>query len=144
MTSVRRRKPKFAPGKAEQTQSFLVIHTGGLGDVVLAAPLLSALKLRFPESQTILLTKAAFCEIALLFPHPPDEIIPLPLNPFQELVPTALLYDKLRELVQLLKGFHFTTVVAADLEPTWLGWFLGSALAPAAAVACARDRKSVV
>ena len=123
---------------ASKPQTYLVVHTGGLGDIVLSSSLFSAIKQQFPASRIILLTKAAFGGIAQLFPHPPDEVISLPFDPAQEVVPNDAVRAKLTVLVQLLKKLKADTLIAAEFEPTWLSWFLGAALALSKAVVCSR------
>ena len=142
VSSVRSRKPKRSPIVDTPVESkervFLVVHTGGLGDVVLSAPLFAAIKTKYPSARTVLLVKSAFAGITQLFSHPPNDVIALPIDPSQEVVPTEALRKKLFDLIESLKQLNPDTIIAADLEPTWLSWFLGAALAPIQAVACAR------
>ena len=143
MSPVRQPKGK-APRVAKVSKSqrppvFLVIHTGGLGDIVLSATLFSALKHQYPNCRTVLLTRSAFVGIAQLFPFPPDQVIPLPFDPSREVIPNDQLMGKLTNQVATLRKLSPSTMIAADLEPTWLGWFLGSALLPVRAVVCARN-----
>jgi hypothetical protein len=55
---------------------FFILHPGGLGDLVLAAPLLAGL----PGRVTIAI-REEFGALLPLFPKPPAEWIPLPGNP---------------------------------------------------------------
>ena len=101
----------------------LVVHTGGLGDLVLAARLIEGLKAGL-GSPIVLLLREPFLEVPKLFPNPPDKVLSLDFEPHRQSFPTDDLRQQLRQLLATLRDFNIDTVIAADLQPTWLSWFL--------------------
>ena len=114
--------------------TILVVHTGGLGDLVLAARLIEGLKTGLGRPIVLLLRKP-FLQVPELFPHPPDQILGLDFEPHRESFPTDVLRQQLRQLLATLQDLHVDTVIAADLQPTWLSWFLIAALSETKTVA---------
>ncbi len=106
----------------------LVVHTGGLGDLVLASRLVEGLIKRFPTNRIVLLVRQPFAHLPALFPSPPLDVLTLDFEPHQQTVPTAALRLKLQKLTEVLRDLHPTIFIAADLEPSWLSWFLISIL----------------
>ena len=101
----------------------LVVHTGGLGDLVLAARLIEGLKAGL-GGPIVLLLRKPFLEVPKLFPHPPDQVLALDFDPHRQSFPTDDLRQQLHQLLETLRDLNINTVIVADLQPTWLSWFL--------------------
>ena len=112
-------KPSESPG-------IVVIHLGGLGDLVLSAPLFSSLRARYPQSTITLLCRASFVGLIDLFPVRPDHVIPVSFDPQGFTSPGEAVRDALTELEGQLSKLGTDIVISAELEPTWLSWYLAS------------------
>ena len=116
----------------------VVIHLGGLGDLVLASSLLSALRRKYGEASIRLLCRAPFAQLPSLFPSPPDQVTPVRLNPNVHSRPSLMVAEALRELEEQLGKLRPDLVLSAELEPTWLSWYLTSRWQAPVNVACTR------
>ncbi len=110
--------------------STLIVHTGGLGDLVLAARLIEGLKAGL-DCPIVLLLRHPFLEVPKLFPNPPDKVLTLGFEPHRQSFPTDDLRQHLHQLLATLRDLKINTVIAADLQPTWLSWFLIAVLSEA-------------
>jgi len=117
-----RELPALPRKKAGQGHA-LVVHMGGLGDLVLAAGFLAALRRRF--AKVTLLCRQPVAGIVGLMPEGPHQVLALGFNPYREVAPSALLEAELRRLGQLGTP---DVLVSAEYKPTWLGWYLASLL----------------
>ena len=129
------RVPRIAD-HTPRTQSVLIAHSGGLGDLVLASQAIDSIKCAHPEWNVTLACTAELMEIANLFPVPPDEVIPIGCNPYRWPNPCPELIEELRPFIELLKSRAVDIYVSAELQPTWLGWLLASVLRPGVALCC--------
>ena len=114
----------------------LIVHTGGLGDLVLASRLVEGLTRRFPNKRIVILVRQPFLQLPTILPAPPHEVLALDFEPHQETVPTEALRLKLKKLAAVVRGLQPAMVIAADLEPSWLSWFLISILPDSRACGC--------
>ena len=80
----------------------LVVHTGGLGDLVLAARLVEGLKTGL-GGKIVLLLRKPFLEVPKLFPNPPDQILALDFEPHRQSFPTDDLRQQLHQLLATLR-----------------------------------------
>ncbi|MCX6605110.1 MAG: polysaccharide pyruvyl transferase family protein [Acidobacteria bacterium] len=115
-----------------------VIHLGGLGDLVLSAPLFSSLRSRYPKSTITLLCRASFVGLIDLFPVRPDQVIPVCFDPQGFTSPGEGVRDALAELEGQLSKLETDIVISAELEPTWLSWYLASVWRAPVNLACSR------
>src|SRR5688572_27391941 len=92
--------------RQQQGQKIVVLHTGGLGDLVLASELLAGIKQAQPGAHVTLICKAAIAPVAALYPAPPDEVVPLGFDPLAWSAPTRDLFAALRPVIEDLKTRH--------------------------------------
>jgi ADP-heptose:LPS heptosyltransferase/polysaccharide pyruvyl transferase WcaK-like protein len=119
-------------------QQIAVIHLGGLGDLVLASSLLMGLRRKYAKASIHLLCRAPFAGLAELFPSAPDQVIPIGFDPnaYSQLAPAV--QDALRQLDEQLSELRPDIVLSAELEPTWLSWYLASRWQAPENLACTR------
>jgi ADP-heptose:LPS heptosyltransferase len=112
----------------------LILHCGGIGDLVLASDVLVSLRRSWPESHISLLCREACADTQELWPVLPDTVYTLALNPYAIDTPSADLLSAMTELTGKLRDEALDLIICAAYSPTWLDWLLSSALRPAAAV----------
>ena len=127
-----------APRRQAPVRQVVVIHLGGLGDLVLASSLFSALRSKYGKASIHLLCRAPFAQLPGLFPCPPDQVTPVRLNPNVHSQPSLTVAEALRELEEQLGELRPDLVLSAELEPTWLSWYLASRWQAPVNVACTR------
>jgi ADP-heptose:LPS heptosyltransferase len=121
----------------EAKRHLLVVHAGGLGDLVLLSELIASLKQAHPENAVTLLCRTEFTEIVDCYPVAPDEVIGLPFQPYAWAEPGEELQTFLRTLLSQLAGRRVAVLVEASLRPNWLAEFLAAALEPTTSIRCA-------
>jgi ADP-heptose:LPS heptosyltransferase len=119
-----------------RARTALISHSGGLGDIVLVSQFIGSIKCAHPEWNVTLACNAAWTDVARMFPVLPDEVIPLGVNPYRWAAISPELIDEVRPLIERLQSRTAALYVSAELQPTWLGWFLPSVLATCQAVCC--------
>jgi hypothetical protein len=117
-------------------QEILITQLGGLGDVVLCSSLVSALRRRYAKARLTLLVREPFLSLCGLFEVAPDEVIGVPFDPNRFTEPQAELTRLLGELESAMAGVRPDLFIAAELEPTWLSWYLAGGLQTAQNLAC--------
>lgn len=110
-------------GSPMERERVTVLHVGGLGDLILAQPLITALRQKFRH--VTLICRKPVAPVAQLFPEPPDEVVALEFNPYLEAIPTPQLLERLEALRSLETP---NVLISAELRPTWLSWFLAALL----------------
>ncbi len=95
-----------------------------MGDLILAARLVEGLRNHNPGGRVLFVVRKPFAQVSQLFPDPPDEVLTLDFEPHHQSVPTEALREQLQLLVKVIQDRQPDTLVAADLEPSWLSWFL--------------------
>ncbi|MCX6602737.1 MAG: polysaccharide pyruvyl transferase family protein [Acidobacteria bacterium] len=116
--------------------NFFILHPGGLGDLVLAAPLIAGL-----PGEVSIAIRAEFGGLMPLLPAPPAQWIPLPANPHTASAQSpewAAGSDEFAARVRAAKPDFF---IDATFRPTWLSPLteqLAAAPALSAAAAAAR------
>ncbi|MFO0503629.1 MAG: glycosyltransferase family 9 protein, partial [Acidobacteriota bacterium] len=126
------------PKRRSGVKRVAVIHLGGLGDLVLASGLFRALRRKYPKASLELFCRTGFAGIAELFPAPPDRVRPVGLQPAAHAEPGPALDAALRQLEEELGDWRPDVVIAAELEPTWLSWYLASRWGAPVNLACTR------
>jgi ADP-heptose:LPS heptosyltransferase len=111
-----------------------VLHTGGLGDLVLASGLLAALRTAHPTARLTLCCREPVAPVAALLPFALDEIVELSIDPFRWAAPSAELHAPLAAFAAQLAARGCDLFVSADYSPTWLTPVVAAALAPRQAV----------
>jgi hypothetical protein len=104
--------------------------------MILVSQAIGAIKSAHPEWDVTLACNAAWTDLARLLPVPPDEVVPIGLNPYQWAAISKELIDEVRPLVERLQSRMVALYVSAELRPTWLGWFLASVLATSNTACC--------
>lgn len=95
-----------------------------MGDLILAARFVEGLRNHNPGDRVLFVVRKPFAQVPLLFPYPPDEVLTVDFEPHHQSVPSEALREQLRLLVKVIQDRQPDTMIAADLEPSWLSWFL--------------------
>jgi ADP-heptose:LPS heptosyltransferase len=111
----------------------LVLHAGGLGDLVLAETLFAALRERYPDGRLELACRTEVASVASLYARPPDAVHPFPFNPYRWALPSGLVVAEIQALAGLV-GEGVDLLISAELRGTWLGETLAALLAPREAI----------
>ncbi len=127
-----------APRRRAAVRQVVVIHLGGLGDLVLASSLFAALRRKYGKASILLLCRAPFAKFPALFPSPPDQVAPIRLDPSAHSQPGPKVAEALRELNEQLGELRPDIVLSAELEPSWLSWYLASRWQAPVNLACTR------
>jgi ADP-heptose:LPS heptosyltransferase len=120
----------------------VVLHAGGLGDLVLVESLLSALRERHAGARVELACRADVAPVTALYAQAADAVHTFAFNPYRWAVPDDAAARQAQTLLPKLRGKPVDLFVSAELRPTWLGEILAAALAPRAA-AIGNDRRLV-
>ena len=121
----------------EEKQHALVVHTGGLGDLILLSEFVASVKQAHPESKLTLLCRSEFTAIVDCYPIAPDEVIGVPFQPYSWAEPSEEFPVLLQPLLSQLAGRRISVLVDAALRPNWLPEFLAAAIEPGTSVRCA-------
>ena len=89
---------------------------------------MEGLILHNPSRRIVLLVRQPFALVPALFPKPPHDVLALDFEPHRETVPDEKLKQKLQALVRQVHELDPFMVIVADLEPSWLSWFLVAVL----------------
>ncbi len=122
----------------EANSHFLVIHPGGLGDLVLLSELIGSLKQAHPECGLTLVCRAEFTAVTDCYPVPPDKVVGLPFQPYAWAEPAEELHIFLQSILLQFAGRRIVALVDAGLRPNWLADFLTASLEPAVAIRCSQ------
>src|SRR4051794_15334233 len=117
----------------QTTKNILVVHSGGLGDLVLLSELIASLK-QSPGKTLTLMCRAEFTDIVGGYPIPPDEIIGFPFQPYAWTEANGHLQAHLEAILSQFAGREFSVLMDAALRPNWLPEFLAAALEPHSAI----------
>lgn len=94
---------------------YFILHPGGLGDLVLAAPLIAAL----PGPVTIAI-REEFAALLPLLPVPPGQWIPLPVNPHMATAQSADWVTRSEAFATRVRAVQADHFIDASFRPTWL------------------------
>jgi ADP-heptose:LPS heptosyltransferase len=108
----------------------VVLHAGGLGDLVLVETLLAALRERHPDARVELICRADVAPVVTLYARAPDAVHTFAFNPYRWAVPDERVAVQAQTLLPKLDGEPVDLFVAAELRATWLSEILAAALAP--------------
>nr|MDQ6943646.1 hypothetical protein [Candidatus Eremiobacteraeota bacterium] len=121
----------------------VVLHAGGLGDLVLVESYLSALRDVHPAAQLELVCRADVAPVTTLYARPPDAVHTFGFNPYRWAIPDDGVALEARTLLHRLGDARADLFVSAELRATWLSEILAAVLAPREAViADAREARS--
>ncbi|HEY4439450.1 MAG TPA: glycosyltransferase family 9 protein [Candidatus Elarobacter sp.] len=112
----------------------VVLHAGGLGDLILVETLLAALRDRHPGARLELVCRAGPAPAVALHGSPPDEVHTFEFDPYRWAVPDEAAARDARALLPHLRGDRVALFVSAELRATWLSEILAAALAPERAI----------
>ena len=113
----------------------LLVHTGGLGDLVLSSELIAGLK-RERGLVVTLVCRAAVAAVPALFPVPPDRVVPIDFDPHTWSVPSPELFSVLEPVLEELRHLPSDAVVDGALRPTWFGWLATAVVGARSFLAC--------
>ncbi len=114
----------------------VVMHPGGLGDLVLLSELIASLKTAHPEGRVTLLCREEFTSIVDCYAVPPDALVGLPFQPYDFAERGDELAALLPPIMARFNGRPVTLIVDAALRPSRLSESLAAALHPGDAVRC--------
>jgi ADP-heptose:LPS heptosyltransferase len=123
----------------------VVLHSGGIGDLVLAESLLSGLRHRYPDARLELFCRDDVAEVPALYDRPPDAVRAFPFNPYTWATPHEAIEPSANLLAELPPG-PVDLFISAELRRTWFSEILAAKLAPAEAIfgdASLLDRSTV-
>jgi ADP-heptose:LPS heptosyltransferase len=112
----------------------VVLHAGGLGDLVLVETFFSALRERHPGARVELVCRADVAPVASLYAQPPDAVVEFDFDPYRWALPDDRAALQARTLLRRIDRSHVDLFVSAELRSTWLSEILAAALDPADAV----------
>ena len=118
----------------------VVLHAGGLGDLVLVETLFSALRERHPGARVELVCRADVAPIAGLYAQPPDAVHEFDCNPYRWALPDDRTALQARAALHRIERSPVDLFISAELRATWLSEILAAALAPAEAVIADEQR----
>ncbi len=116
----------------------LLLHLGGLGDLVLASGLVEGLKRAVPGGEVTLACRSDLASVVDLYPVRPDAVVPIALNPYLRSVPSPDLLEDLGPILDRLLACASDVVIDGSLRPTWFTWVAAAALAAAGRAAPTR------
>jgi len=99
----------------------LILHAGGLGDLVLTAWFVERLRLQHEASHITLVCRDEYAGICELYPAPPDRIITTTVNPYAWAAPCDELAASVRPLLAKIEAEAFDLFYSAEHRATWLG-----------------------
>ena len=114
--------PNTSNALAGRGTRILVLHTGGLGDLVLASELILSIKEFCPAAHVTLVCKSSICGVAELYPIPPDSVMGLDFDPAAWNAPSDDLLSLLRPVIADLAACRADVFIDATLQPSWFGW----------------------
>lgn len=118
---------------------FLILQTGGLGDLVLTADLVAGLKRAHPTAKVALVCRAPVASIAKCYPSPPDYVVGLEFHPYRWAEPSEALLRSLEPALIGLREWEVGTFIAANLKPTWFDGLVAATLGAERNVGCFRE-----
>jgi hypothetical protein len=108
----------------------VVLHEGGLGDLILVESLLAALRAQCPGEPLELLCRTDVAATVTLFEHTPDAVRPFAFNPYLWTEPSDTIAALIRDYLATLGDAPVRRFVSASLRATPLSEILAAALAP--------------
>src|SRR5258708_5688300 len=110
----------FVVTKPAQISNVLVVHPGGLGDLVLLSGLIASLRQGHPGSLLTLVCRNEFADIVNVYPVRPDEVVGLSIQPYACTELRWELRGILQQVLLRFKCLHVTALIDAALQPNWL------------------------
>lgn len=101
---------------------------GGLGDLVLLAPVVAALKQARPHCRLVLYCRKSSAVVVQLWPVGPDEVVTIDLDPDTWAGPDEALKGALAQLGRSLDQRHSLLLIDATLRAGWFAPVLGAML----------------
>jgi ADP-heptose:LPS heptosyltransferase len=120
-----------------------ILHAGGLGDLVLFAPALKAMRSAMPDTEITFCCRGEFVSIVELLPFRIDSVLGLPLNPYACDPLEASVHDELSSFVASVRASQPDLFVSAECRATWLTPLLIAAMRPARSFAALVDLRRV-
>lgn len=107
---------------------------GGLGDLVLLAPVIGGLKRARPDCRLVLYCRRPSAVVVQLWPVAPDEVITIDFDPERWEVPDPALMPVLAKLGGTLNRGHAPLLIDVTLRDCWFAPVLGAMLGVAQVV----------
>ncbi len=105
----------------------VVLHAGGVGDLVLIETLLAGLRERSPHARIELVCRADVAPVAALYATPPDAVHTFHFNPYTWDRPEIAIAQS-AALISEIPIEDIDLFVSAELRATWLSEILAAAL----------------
>ncbi len=114
----------------------VVLHAGGIGDLVLFSGALAAIRAANPKARITLVTRRAIAPLVGSSPlrSAVDSVVALPLDPYRWAAPSKSLFAAVERVFAAVGGRRCDVFVSAELAPTWLSWVLAAKLRPRVAL----------
>lgn len=116
-----------------------IVHAGGLGDLVLFAPALKAIRAAMPQAQITLCCRREFASIEELLPFGVDCVLGLAFNPYAFAPFEASAFGEVSSLVASVRSSEPDLFISAECIPTWLTPLLIAAMHPMRSLAAQFD-----
>ena len=107
----------------------VVLHAGGLGDLVLVEALLSGLRERYAQARIELICRTDVAAVVDLYQDPPDAVHELAFNPYRWELPRAAV-DESATFLAALPRDPVDLFISAEISSTWLSEMLAAVLSP--------------
>jgi heptosyltransferase-2 len=107
----------------------VVLHAGGLGDLVLVEALLSGLRERYEHARIELICRADVAPVVALYDVAPDAVHAIAFNPYRWEVPRTAV-DESAAFLATLPRDPVDVFISAELSSTWLSEILAAILEP--------------
>jgi ADP-heptose:LPS heptosyltransferase len=115
-------------GISPEPMRIVVLHAGGVGDLVLAETLFAGLRERHPHARIELLCRSDVAPVASLYARPPDAVHTFPFDPYRWDVASDLVAAEIRALGATI-GQGVDRCISAELRATFLSDVLPAVLA---------------
>lgn len=117
----------------------VLLHMGGLGDLVLAADILAAIRAARPAAHVTLVCRAELRALAEMLPAPPGRLVGLSFDPHLWDGPSEALAAGLGTVAAALRDVRAEVLIDATLRAGWFGTVVAALIEPRAALACRAD-----
>lgn len=128
-------EPEASRNETADGAAIVVLHAGGLGDLVLIETLIAGLREKHADAHVTLICREHLAPVASLYAHPPDALVTFAFDPYRWATP-ADAADVLAPFLAALALGPVDVFIAAELKSTWLGEVLAAALRPREAIVC--------
>jgi ADP-heptose:LPS heptosyltransferase len=117
----------------------LILHAGGLGDLVLSAPALGAIRAAFPDRHIAFCCRREFVGLLACWPFTFDRVVEIGFRPYDMLPIDAEPHRSIDEFLRTIQHDVPDAVLSLELAPTWLTPVVVARAKPAVSLARSFD-----